>query len=141
MKRNRMDDLLGAEEPFATFHDAYLQKVAVDYSKKELTMGFDLSVGDPNGITEETRQRYRKGVLKALGLVLWALEAPQKVNLSSGPLWLTDDGLLEDAPTETAKKLSLTLRPELTAWYMYFSCMNCFGYLAAEKVVFEWKAA
>jgi len=40
----RLDDLLDEAEPYATFHDATLHKIRVDYEARELTAEFKLCV-------------------------------------------------------------------------------------------------
>ena len=56
-----------------------------------------------------------------------------------GPLWLTGDGLIEEAPTETAKRLTSISKSEMYGWYLYFSDIDAFAYLAAREAAFEWK--
>ena len=49
MKRTiRLDDMLGATEPFATFHDASLLILNINYEGRDLIAEFDICVGDPN---------------------------------------------------------------------------------------------
>lgn len=144
MERKALDDLLGNDEPCASFHDAYLERVSADYLDRKLVMEFDLSIGDPDGSTEEERQRYRKGTLELGGLVFWGIDPPQEEDFSryAGPLWVVSDGFLEDAKTETARTPMKRLKnPSLNAWYLYLSDMNTFAYIVAEAAVFQWKAA
>jgi hypothetical protein len=137
-----LDDLLDRTEPFGTFHDAYLHKLNINYDTRELIAEFDICVGNPDGETKEERERYRRGVLRVSGLIFWALEAPEDKDTNKwGPLWLTSDGLLEEGPTDTAKRLSSTLKPGVYGWYLYFSNINAFGYLSADEATFEWKTA
>lgn len=49
MKRTiRLDDRLGATEPFATFHDASSLILNINYEGRDLIAEFDICVGDPN---------------------------------------------------------------------------------------------
>jgi hypothetical protein len=49
MKRTiRLDDMLGATEPFATFHDASPLILNINYEGRDLIAEFDICVGDPN---------------------------------------------------------------------------------------------
>ncbi len=138
----KMDDLLDQDELYATFHDAKLHKIKIDYEAHELTAEFKLCVGNPDGKTEMERERHRTGMLKVCGLVFWALEPPENGAADNrGPLWLTSDGLISEAPTEAAKKLASMVTPDSYAWYLYFSDLNAFAYFAAKEVVFEWKTA
>ncbi len=142
-QKKRMDDLLDQSEPYATFHDAKLHKIKVDYDAQELTAEFTLCVGNPDAKTEEERERHRSGILKVSGLIFWVLQPPDnnKKTKECGGLWLTDDGLIEEAPAETPKAVTSIPKPEAYGWYLYFSDINAFGYLAARDAVFEWKSA
>jgi hypothetical protein len=141
-QKMRLDDLLDQTEPHATFHDATLDTIKIDYEAHELTAEFKLCVGNPNGKTKMERERHRSGMLKVSGLIFWALEPPDNKDTKEwGPLWLTGDGLIEEAPTETAKKLTSISKPETYGWYLYFSDINAFAYLASREAVFEWKTA
>jgi len=139
-EKTRLDDLLDKTEPYATFHDAMLHTITIDYDTKEFTARVDLCVGNPDAKTEIERERRRIGVLKASGMIFWALEPPDNEDRERwGPLWLTDDGLIKEAPTKTAKKLISTLVPDTYGWYLYFADINAFGYLLAKGAVFKWE--
>jgi hypothetical protein len=47
-RRIRLDDMLGATEPFATFHDASPLILNINYEGRDLSAEFDICVGDPN---------------------------------------------------------------------------------------------
>ena len=47
-----LDDLLDRTEPFATFHDAYLHKINIDYNARELIAELDIWIGNPDGETK-----------------------------------------------------------------------------------------
>jgi len=136
-----MDDLIdSAAEPFASFHDATLCKVNIDYDQKTLSAEFKLCVGDPDGMSETERERTRRAHLNLSGLILWAVEAPQNRDVSRwGPPWLVHDCIIEEATTERGKELSNTLGPDVYAWCMFFSNINAFRYCAAREAVFEWE--
>ena len=116
----KLDDLLDQAEPYATFHDAMLHKIKIDYEAQELTAELELCVGNPDGRMETERERRRSGMLKVSGLVFWAIEPPQDGAADNrGPLWLTSDGSISEAPTEAAKKLASMVTPDCYAWYLY----------------------
>ena len=141
--KTKLDDLLGPMEPCATFHDSVLHELRINYTERKLLAEFELCVGDPDSKDENKRERHRKGSLRVSSLVLWAMEPPGNRDQERWtPLWITDDGLISEAKTETARELSLTtLSPDMYGWYLYFSSINAFAYLAAKEAVFEWKAA
>jgi len=136
----KLDDLLDSTEPFATFHDATLHKIQIDYGRGEITAAFELSVGNPDGITGQERERRRNGVLQISGLVYWAQDPPES-NVTIGPLWLSAADLIEKATTMTARKLKPILSPQLFSWYFYFSNINAFAYLVAKEADFKWENA
>ena len=135
----KLDDLLGSAEPYGTFHDAKLIDLHIDYSARALVARFDLCVGDPDGTTRADRERRRNGLVELRGLLFWAVDPPADPMRSSGTEpWLTSDGLLSEAPTESGKRLAAAVPPDSVAWYLYFSDLNAFGYCAAQQATFQW---
>ena len=69
------------------------------------------------------------------GLMLWALEP----GLTSGKgLWLTSDGPLNEAPTEAGKRFAAQCHACHIAWFLFFSDLNAFGYVAGSRAAFAW---
>ncbi len=58
-----LDSLLGPEEPHASFHDASVQSVHVDYVTHEFGAAVELRTGDPVADDEQERNRRRRGRL------------------------------------------------------------------------------
>jgi len=135
----RLDDLLGPTEPFASFHDAALSVLHIDYEARSLVAEFELCVGDPDAADRTARERSRRGRLRLSGLILWAVEPP---DLTGPPAvrrpWLTSDGPLDEAPTDAGKGLAGALASDIYCWYLYFSDLNAFAYCAAQDAQFEW---
>jgi hypothetical protein len=73
-----LDDLLGSEELHASFHDALLLQVRIDYSARTVHALFDLAVGDPDAPDQTERHRRRKGRLTLEGLIFWVHEPPER---------------------------------------------------------------
>ena len=96
-KKRSLNDLLGEDEELASFHDASLLAVHVDYTQNRWVAEFDICVGDPESSDHDQRERRRRGQLTIEGLKVWILEAPSQVpsNHKEG-LWLTDDGPLNE---------------------------------------------
>src|SRR5262245_8758259 len=92
-----LDALLNGSEPHATFHDAELLSLAIDYADGTLLAEWRLCVGDPSAAAKATRDRKRDGKLSLQGLAFWAAEPPKEV--SAGTPWLTADGALNESPT------------------------------------------
>lgn len=135
----KLDDLLGATEPHGTFHDAAMVDLHVDYRARTWRARFELCVGDPDARTKPDRERRRQGCVELQGLFFWALDPPAAGVPSRGSEpWLTSDGLLSEAPTETAARLAKQVPRQAVAWYLYFADLNAFGYCAAERASFRW---
>jgi hypothetical protein len=132
-----IDSFLGQEEPCATFHDALLISLSIDYERREVTTEWDICVGDPNASEVRDRERRRRGRLRFAGVVFWTVE-PHDCLLDGTLPWLTSDGPLSEAGTPTATDLSKRVPAGAASWYLYFSDLNAFAYCAAERGIFGW---
>jgi hypothetical protein len=134
-----LDSLLGDEERHATFHDAILTGVEIDYVGKRFVGVMQLSVGDPAASDEAARERRRRGELIVDGLTLWAIEPPhtESSGLEDG-LWLSADGILAHAPTSVGKALAQGLTSGGVGWFFFFANLNAFGYVAGGRAEFRW---
>ena len=132
-----LDTFLGPEEPCATFHDAELLSLRIDYERRELLSEWELCVGDPGAPSQAERERRRRGRLRFTGLCFWVVEPPQEPLDGTRP-WLTSDGPLLDVRTESTKRLADLLPPGASGWYLFFSNWNAFAYCGAEVGIFEW---
>ena len=130
-----IDSFLDKEEPCATFHDALLISLRIDYERREVTTEWNICVGDP-AASPGNPERRRRGRLRLMGVVFWTVE-PEGGLLDGTPPWLTSDGPLSEAGTPTALELSKRVPPGATSWYLYFSNWNAFAYCAAEGGIFE----
>jgi hypothetical protein len=131
-----LDELLGKDEPHATFHDAELLSVAIDYDASKLVAVWRLCVGDPSSADEAARERTRHGQLVLQGLAFWVVDPPREALL--GTPWLTDDGLLSDSPDASGRDLAKFVPAGGVGWYLYFSDTNSFAYYGAKAAQFEW---
>src|SRR5262245_41453666 len=114
-----LDALLNGAEPHATFHDAELLSIAIDYAAGALVADSRLFVGDRSATAESTRERKRDGRLTLQGLAFWVLEPPNEA--SAGTPWLTADGPLSESPTTAGRDLARLVPPGGVGWYLYFS--------------------
>ena len=134
-----LDSLLGDEERHATFHDAILTGVEIDYVGKRFVGVMQLSVGDPAASDEAARERRRRGELIVDGLTLWAIDPPHTGSSGLGDgLWLSADGMLAQAPTGIGKALAQGLTSDGVGWFFFFANLNAFGYLAGRRAEFRW---
>jgi len=136
-----LDALLGDEERHATFHDAVLTGVQIDYLVKRFVGDLQLCVGDLNASDEAERERRRRGQLVVEDLSVWALEPPG-VNASGvddDGLWLSADGLLAEAPTDAGRTLARGVKSNQAGRFLFFfSNLNAFAYLAGGRFEFHW---
>jgi hypothetical protein len=135
-----LDALLAGMNHHATFHDASLLALRVDYAARTLSARLDLCVGDPDAGSREEREVRRAGVLELTGLLYWVQEPPGDGPAGGGTRLprLTADGPLADAPTGTGKRLAGELPAGAWSCYMYFSDTNSFAYCAAGSASFRW---
>jgi hypothetical protein len=135
-----LDALLVGMNHHATFHDASLLALRVDYAARTLSARLDLCVGDPGAASREEREARRVGVLELTGLLRWVQEPPGEGSPGGGtrPPCLTADGPLADAPTATGKRLAGELPAGAWSCYMYFSDTSSFAYCAAGRAAFRW---
>jgi hypothetical protein len=71
-----LDELLDGTEPHATFHDASLRELRIDYQARTLAAVFELWVGDPDAELESERKKSRAGVLELTGVISWVQDPP-----------------------------------------------------------------
>ena len=136
-----LDSLLGDEERHATFHDAVITGVQIDYVRKRFVGVMQLSVGDPAASDVAARERRRRGELVVDELTLWAIEPPHAGSLGLGDgLWLSADGILAQAPTDVGKALAQGLSSGGIGWFFFFTNLNAFGYLAGGRAEFRWSS-
>jgi hypothetical protein len=132
-------DALLEGEAHATFHDAVVRAIHVDYTSSRFVAEIEVCVGDPDAADEPSRERRRRGRLVVDGLKFWSVEPPADVNVSARQgLWLTSYGALSQSPTEVGRVLAREIEASDVNWFVYFSDMNAFGYLAGKKVSFTW---
>jgi hypothetical protein len=129
-----LHDVLDKGEPHATFHDAAIESITVDYLARRLVAKVNLCVGNPDDVDASARERRRVGTLTVEGITLWALEPGL---ISGKPLWLTSDGPLNQTPTEVGKAFAAQCSNNI-AWFLFFSDLNAFGYLAGAGATFTW---
>jgi hypothetical protein len=133
-----LDAFLGEEEPCAGFHDARLVSLQINYEQRELLSEWEVCVGDPDAPGLAERERCRRGRLRFTGLCFWVVDPPNGLLDGSYLPWLTSDGPLSEAGTDTARRLAEILPSGASAWYLYFCDWNAFAYCGAESGVFEW---
>jgi hypothetical protein len=132
-----IDFFLDNEEPCASFHDARLISLNLNYERRELVSEWQLCVGNPDAPERSKRERSRRGRLRFTGAFFWIID-PHEGLLDGSPPWLTSAGPLLEAGTPLAKELSKRVPEGAAAWYFYFSDLNAFAYCSAKHGAFEW---
>ena len=99
-----LDGLLGKREPHATFRDARLVAVSLDYRNNEAVTTWELCVGDPDDSMRAARERRRTGRLILSGVAFWVIDPPEALDARPGLPWLTGSGPLSELPTESRQE-------------------------------------
>lgn len=133
-----LDDLLDEQEPHATFRDARLVAVSLDYRTNEAVTTWNLCVGDPDDSMRVARERRRAGRLVLSGLVFWVVDPPRALDSRPGLPWLTEVTPLTEAPTETGLHLARLLPPGTSGWCFRFEGSKAHMYCGARKLRYEW---
>ena len=85
---NGLDGLLGKTEPHATFRDARLVAVSVDYRSNEAISDVRrCCVGDPDDSMRAARERRRTGRLILSGVAFWVIDPPGALDARPGLPW------------------------------------------------------
>ena len=135
LQSGSLDELLGGEEFHATFHDASVRRISVDYQARRWEVHLDVCVGDPDAEDEGVREQRRPGTLIVEGLAAWVMESGV---VSGEPLWLTADGPLAQSPTDAGRALAKQHAGAAVGWYLFFSDLNSFAYVIGAQTTFEW---
>jgi hypothetical protein len=133
-----LDAVLGKQEPHATFRDARLVAVSVDYHENEAVTTWNLCVGDPDDSMRAARERRRTGRLVLSGVLFWVMDPPQALDARPGLPWLTDVAPLSAVRTETGKHLARLLPTGASGWCFLFASGNAHMYCGARRLAFEW---
>ena len=124
------------------FHDAYLEKLTIDYAAAKAVFDLDLLFGVPDGKNEFEREAYRKGRLQLSNLIYCIIEPPlpnshQRYRGVDGPLKIDAWPMVEmkDKP----EKLPEPLPEEAFAYVIYAMTWGTFIYVAGTDASFAWQ--
>jgi hypothetical protein len=134
---NALEELVGSEEPHATFHDAEVVAVVYNPVARTAALTAHICVGDPDAYSSAARERRRAGVLELRGVAHWR---DDRGELHAPPpgVWLASDGPLAEAPGEVARQLARELQAGEVGWYFFFADSNSFVYWVAKEASFHW---
>ncbi|MBI5927608.1 MAG: hypothetical protein HY836_18630 [Aquabacterium sp.] len=137
MRPLNLDSLLGRLHQHATFHDAELQSLHLDFSSGSAKLQFLI----PCGFLPTNELAYHCGTLEFIGLLFYFVEpsvfSPQANDRLS--LWITSDGPLPDQGIDLAVPLPDDLPEQAFAHYFYSSTTNSFIVFAALEATFHWQ--
>ncbi|WP_140637463.1 hypothetical protein [Methylibium rhizosphaerae] len=137
MRSLALDSLLGERHKHATFHDAQLEELSIDFSTGTAKLKFSI----PCGFSPKDELLYQRGTLEFNGLLFYFVEPAAfspKANDRPG-LWITSDGPLPDQEADLAIELPSDLPDKAFAHYFYSSTSNSFIVIAAMQEVFQWE--
>ena len=131
-----LDGLLGDKYEYATFHDAEMESINIDFSTDSIKFGFMI----PCGFIPENELSFQRGTLEFHEVLFYYIEpsvykpeANDKV-----ALWITSDGPLPDSAVEVSVELPDDLPQDAFAHYFYSSTTNSFVVVAARRAAFHW---
>lgn len=135
----QLDDVFGSDCPYATFHDAKIEQITLDYVARNAILECIICVGDPNSPDEEAREARRRGRLAFQDLLYCVIEPPDP----SYPYEVARGvSVTSDGPVGTdgviGERLPSNLPDGAFAHYFFVTDWNAFIYIAAEKAIFEW---
>ncbi|MBI3572574.1 MAG: hypothetical protein HY092_00020 [Candidatus Kerfeldbacteria bacterium] len=120
------------------FHDACLEKLNIDYGKREVTLEISVDIGAFDSPRGELKEANRKGILTVSGLLFCVIEPPDSRSpyQKAKGLWITDSG-----PVKSAKllaKLPESLPNGVFAHYFFINEWNAFIIVVATGARFDW---
>jgi len=117
------------------FHDAELQRFAIDYTKREALLIVDVWVGD---VSSEQREACRLAEVVLSGLFFWVSEAPDpNYDFDTAGGERIDIGPLAKLRGKSSLKLPPVPDGVFVSW-MLFNEWNAFIYIAARAARLNW---
>jgi hypothetical protein len=137
----RLEDLLDRKFPHASFHDALLNRLTLDYLLRTATFDMELCVGNPESESAEEREAHAKGVLSFKNFIFCTIEAPDPGYnfMDEGGLWITSDGPISKLKGDICSDLMDKVPKDAFAHYFFNSDWNSFIYISAYSAEFKWK--
>ena len=135
----QIDELFGSDAPHATFHDAWIERLTLDYFVRNAVIDCSICIGNPDSKDAETREARRSGRLKIQGLLYCAIDPPKSSypHKNSDGLWVAGDGPV-GTDGISGEGLPANLPDGAFVHYFFVNDWNAFIYIAGESVRFEW---
>lgn len=135
-----LDGLLDNIYPYASFHDSILQRIGVDYVKRELKMEFQISIGNPDASVEKELEGCRAGRLTFSELHFFIVEPPDsefQCHEAEG-LWMVNYDLMDTEELLQEHKLPQQIPEETFVVRFFVNDWNSFIFVAAKEASFKW---
>ena len=118
------------------FHDAQIEKVAVDYAQRSASIVMQLLIGTPDSID---RDEYRRATLNISGLGYVAIEPPDPTYpfMRSGAA-LNVAGYPEDREKFPLDALQPMMPKDITCYRFFVHDWNAFIHIAAKEIQLSW---
>jgi len=139
MNELMIENLFDNTHECASFHDARIKSVKLDYVSREAIFDCVLYVGNPDIF--EDRERTAEGTLTITGFLYCVIEAPDhNYNYDDNEgLDVTSDGPLKlNEFRAPLPQLPLDLPENAFIHYFYLNNCNSFLYIAATGATFQW---
>ncbi len=132
----QLDDLFRGE---ATFHDASIERITLDYVARKAVLDCSICIGNPDAADVVSREARRRGRLIFLGLLYCVIDPPDSSYpyKDSEGLWLKDDGPVVTSVV-SGERLPQNLPDGAFSHTFFINDWNAFIYIAGESVRFEW---
>ena len=141
MRELDLNALLGETNPFASFHDAVIHTIHLDYQARIAQMECTLYIGDPDAKYSAEREVTADGVLSFSGLLYCVIEPPTDNGVyQEGGLDISSNG---NAATTQFKSpwpaLPQLTEPNAFVHWFFVTSWNAFVFIAATEARFVWK--
>lgn len=139
VKNMILEKLLDKKYPNASFHDALLNNLILDYLSRNAEFHMELCVGDPQSKDADERETHAKKILIFKGFLFCILEAPDPTYnfIEKGGLWITGDGPISKLKSVEHADLLKRIPKDSFGHYFFNSDWNSFIYIAAQSAVFK----
>lgn len=124
----------------ATFHDSVIERIELDYLKRNACLHLQINTGDPDAEGPGERDRREAGALTISGLLFLVMEPPDETYpyQSNEGLWIKDDEITSQTPGISAQ-LPWNLPQDAFVHRFFVDEWNSFIYVAGTHAEFAWK--
>ncbi len=139
MRELKLNSLLGNRFPCASFHDAVIHTLSIDYNARILTMRCSLDVSDPDA-PNITAIGTAQGTLLLSGLIYCILPPPDNnYSFEQGELEITSNGNYDEVLLDPSSASLPEVSDDAAFVHWFFvSNWNAFIWVAAIEAEFVW---